>query len=205
MEFTGRGEFKVGNTALSTPIKIRVPDYGQELPEIHSSSPVAIPVWVKLAYVINWLERGIDIEFCNGKEDLERVFYFILEYNRYAQEENKKMEDIEGHYPLALNAQSRLYRAIDFKNYVDSRKAAEADPFKMNIFKGIPGQGGGDRPSAVYKNPLAGKNRKQSPGMPEIPAEEPVSPGGVYAYDTFAPIKESEIIERTPFDNLELR
>jgi hypothetical protein len=70
-----KGEFLVGKTKLSTLIEIRIPEYGYDLPEIHSSSPIPLPMYASVANVINWLERGINVEFCNIK-DRDRVFFF---------------------------------------------------------------------------------------------------------------------------------
>jgi hypothetical protein len=207
MEFNDKGEFKVGNTTLSTPIKIRIPEYGYELPEIHSSSPISMPIYVKVAYIINWLERGINIDFCGDKGSTERVFFFVMEYNRYVQEENKKIEDIESHYRPALNAQARLYRTIDFKNYLETKKENETIPFKVNPFKGIPSNneaGSNNDNDRIYQNPLKSKNKK-SKDVLKVPYEKPITPDEVYAYDAFEPIREAFIAEHNEFDDVELK
>jgi hypothetical protein len=67
MEFNRNGGLKVGNTLLSTPMRIRIPEYGYELPEINSSSPIPIPMYTSVANIINWLDMGINVEFIDIK------------------------------------------------------------------------------------------------------------------------------------------
>jgi hypothetical protein len=197
MEFTKTGEFKVGNTTLSTPIQITIPVYGYELPEIHSSSPIPIPIYTKVANIINWLERGITVEFCE-RESVEKVFFFIMEYNRYVQEENKKIDDIENHYRLALKAQEKLYRTIDFKNYIENKRATEEIPFKKNIFKGIK-----KKSTDSFTNPFYKRNKREPSKSQKDHYEDSITPGDVYAFDIFAPIQDI-IVEKTRFDEVEL-
>jgi hypothetical protein len=204
MDFTNAGEFKVGNTTLSTPIRIRVPEYGHELPEIHSSSPIPMPMYTELRHIINWLDRGIDIDFCGSKENLEKVFYFILEYNRFVQEENKKIEDIDRQYRPALNAQDKLYRMIDYKSFIESKKARQEVPFKKNIYKGIPHNGEGIDATQSYKNPFFKRKNKPKGPLPQVPYEEPITPGEVHAYDIFAPLQDALAIEQSRFDDEDL-
>jgi hypothetical protein len=198
MEITSDGEFKVGNTKLSTPIMIRVPDYGYELPEIHSSSPISLPMYTSVANIINWLERGIDVEFCNKRIDMERVFFFILEYNRFVKDENKNIDDIDKQYKIANVAQSRLYQRLDFNNMKEKKEADVNIPFKKNLFKKKIGKNRGIASS--YRNPYnENKDKKQQKAN-----TGPFNPNDVYAYDAFAPMQDIIKSEYTSFDDVEL-
>jgi hypothetical protein len=204
MDFTESGIFKVGNTTLSTPIRIRIPEYGYELPEIHSSSPIPMPMYTKLENIINWLDRGIDIDFCGSKENLEKVFYFVLEYNRFIQEENKKITDLNDHYRPALNAQERLYRMIDYKSFVETKKAKNEVPFKKSLYKGIPHSGEGIDVTQSYKNPFLKKKNKSKGPLSQVPYEEPIAPEETHAYDIFSSLRDTLTIEHSRFDDVDL-
>jgi hypothetical protein len=197
MEITPNGDFKVGNTTLKSPIMIRILDYGWDLPEIHSSSPIGIPTYTSVANIINWLERGIDVEFCNKKIDMERVFFFLLEYNRFAEEENKKIDAIENHYRIASNAQARLYRTLDYNNFIEKRKADEKIPFKKNLTKKIKQK----KNSIVssYRNPYMEKQNQKGQRT-----SDESNPTESYAYDVFAPLHDSIQPEISSFKDVEL-
>jgi hypothetical protein len=197
MEFTTDGEYKVGNTTSSTPIQIRIPEYGYELPEINSSSPIPIPIYTSVANIINWLDRGINVEFCD-KKNAEKVFFFILEYNRYAENENKKIDNIDEKYKVASNAQTVLFRMIDFKNYTEKKKADEEIPFKHNLFKKNKNQQSSQFTSS-YNNPNMKRNNQiNSDNKPN----ETLSPLEITAYDIFSPSHEINIIESDPFKDI---
>jgi hypothetical protein len=196
MEITSEGEFKVGNTKLSTPIMIRIPEYGHELPEIHSSSPISIPMYASVANIINWFERDIGVEFCN-KTDMERVFFFVLEYNRFAQDANKKIDDIEQQYKLAPKAQANIYRILSFNNYNETKKAKEDIPFKAKPFR-KPLQK--NEIISSYRNPYIEKDKnKQKPV-----GREYFNPGDSFAYDIFAPVSDRVSPRETSFAEVEL-
>jgi hypothetical protein len=196
MKITNEGDFKVGNTKLSTPILIRIPEYGHELPEIHSSSPISLPMYAAVAHIINWLERDIGVEFCNPK-DMERVLFFLLEYNRFAQEANKKIDDIEQQYKIVMKAQSNLYRTLDFNNYVETRKAKEEIPWKKNLYKGSSQI---KNNISSYKNPFMEKRTNKGQNT----KQEYYNPGDSFAYDIFAPVADSVSPEKNSFNDVEL-
>jgi hypothetical protein len=195
MEITKEGKFKVGDTTFSTPIMVRIPDYGYELPEIHSSSPIALPIYTAVANIINWLERGIDVEFCNNRIDMERVFFFILEYNRFVKEENKKIDDIDNQYRMANAAQSRLYQRLNFNNMKEKIKADEDIPFKRNLFKNK-----SNDVANPYRNPYMEEQSKKQ----QKAGKESFNPADSYAYDVFAPIQDTIQNENSLFSDVEL-
>jgi hypothetical protein len=196
MEFDKNGNFKVGNTSLSTPVEIRIPEYGYELPEINSSSPIPMPMYTSVSNIINWLERGINVEFINLK-DRERVFFFILDYNRFIQKENKAIEDPDEQYRPAVNAEQILLKAIDFTSYINKRAADEKIPFKKKPFKGrIRVEHSGQASSPRTKN-------KMFAGMKQSDREV-ITPNEVRAYDLFSQSPNIGIISRGPFDDIEL-
>ena len=88
--FDSKGEFCVGDTTIQTTFRIKVNDYEVELPEIHAFGPTGFQD-IRLAYIINWVERGIIVEFENIKEE-EKATFFVIEYNKYA----KQVNDEEG-------------------------------------------------------------------------------------------------------------
>jgi hypothetical protein len=200
MDFTKDGKLKVGNTTLSSLVKITVPDYDWELPEIHSSSPITIPMYNSVSSIINWLERGINIDFCN-KEDADKVFFFVLEYNRFAEKENKKIDNIDDQYKLVYKAQEKLFRMIGYKNCVEKRKADDEIPFKHNLYKGIKREGN-EQVSTSYKNPFMTKNNKTftNKGKKETaPFQD-----GIFAYDIFGANPDISIAEANMYKDIEL-
>jgi aspartyl/asparaginyl-tRNA synthetase len=202
MEFTKEGMLKVGSTTLATPVKIRIPDYGYELPEIHSSSPIPLPMYNPVAHIINWLERGINIEFCT-KEDADKVFFFIIEYNRFAEAENKNIENVDDQYKLAIKAQEKLFKMIDYKNYIEKKKADGDIPFKhsQHLFKGIKKRSS-EQVSTSYKSPFI-KNRKD--GAKKKQFYTPPSPDEIFAYDIFSPSPDINVIENDMYKDVDLR
>jgi hypothetical protein len=199
MEFTKNGSFKVGNTTLQTPIQIRIPEYGYELPEIHASSPLSMPIYTAVANIINWLERGIAVEFCDSK-NAERVLFFIMEYNRFAREENKKIENAEEHYKIALNAQNILYSQINYKHDLIERSADEKVPFGSNLYKGIKKSRENDKIS-LYKNPFMRKNKNTNEPSKKKDIT-PLKPGDVYAFDVFSIDPETLTIEAEEYPDI---
>jgi hypothetical protein len=202
MEFTDNGLLKVGNTTLSTPIQIRIPVYGYELPEINSSSPISMPIYTSVSNIINWIERGIDVEFSDLK-DREKVFFFVLEYNRFVQKENKKIEDPDRQLRPATNAEQNLFKRIDYTSYINKKEADGMIPFKRKPFKGIIKSENKGQVSSSYKNPgikdkLFGRTMA---GKKEAPV---VTPDESRAYDLFIPSLEIGVIGKGQFDNIEL-
>jgi hypothetical protein len=202
MEFTSDGRFKVGDTTLKSPMRIRIPDYGHELPEIHATSPLSMPIYTSAANVVNWLERGIIVEFCNSK-DAERLFFFLMEYNRFVKEENKKIESIDGQYRLALKAQKILYSEINYKSNVDEKEINGKVPFISTHYKGIRKDVPHDDAN-IRRNPFMRKNKKAN-GLNNDKEKNPVlTPGSVYAFDVFSTNPETLFIEPEDFPDIDL-
>ena len=172
------GEFVVGNLKLKTPLRITIPEYGHELPEIHSSTPVISPIYASVANIINWLERGIYVEFCNKKLDAERVLFFIFEYNKFAKEENKKINDAYSRYKLALNAEEKLCNILKYTYTAEDNTHEDHNPFKKKIFKGIK-KNLNNTYSSSYKNPFS-KNKVK-------PKDKLIDPVDIRAFDIFRP------------------
>jgi hypothetical protein len=199
MEFSKDGKLKVGNTTFSSLFQIRIPEYGYELPEINSSSPIIMPMFNSVANIINWLERGIYVEF-HDKKDAEKIFFFIMEYNRFAEGENKKIDNIDDQYNIAANAQMRLFKIIDYKHYVEKMKADEEIPFKHNPFKGIKKHSDKEQISSSYKNPFVkrvkqGIKKKQQLNLPV--------PDDIFAYDLFKPSPDMNIVEADIYKDID--
>ena len=116
--FNSTGEFCVGDTTIQTTFRVKVNDYEVELPEIHAFGPTGFQD-IRLAYIINWVERGIIVEFENIKEE-EKATFFIIEYNKYA----KQVNDEEGKvvYRLALVAQNWLIRDLHWEERIQGAK-----------------------------------------------------------------------------------
>jgi hypothetical protein len=189
-------EFEVGNLVLSTPIKIRIPDYGYDLPEINSSSPISIPIYASVANIINWLERGISIEFCNKDVDGNRVLLFVTEYNKFASENNKNIKDVDKQHRLALNAEDRLRRMMDFSYFQKKKKTEEAIPFKKRIFKKP--KNSSAVISSSYQDASVNKYFRPSRNGNINNTRE------VRAYDIFAPDGETLISPPSIYDNIQL-
>jgi hypothetical protein len=199
MDITKDGGFKVGNTTLQTPLKIRITDYGYELPEINASTPLSMPIYAKAAFIINWLERGINVEFADIKSE-ERLFFFITEYNRFANEENKKIDNVENHYKLALNAQERLYKELDFKHVLKIKKEIQSSPFEMKLYKGIPKTSPNRVDKDIKKDSL--KKSKSSKNIKAVYKDRPVGPGDSHAFDIFSQNPETLLIEKDAFPDI---
>ena len=134
--FDSKGEFCVGDTTIQTTFRVKVNDYEVELPEIHAFGPTGFQD-IRLAYIINWVERGIIVEFENIKEE-EKATFFIIEYNKYA----KQVNDEEGKvvYRLALVAQNWLIRDLHWEERIQGAKQSDTshaikDKPKINPFK----------------------------------------------------------------------
>ena len=82
--FDSDGNFCVGTTTIETMFKVSVLDYNAPLPEVHAVGPLVTPQNVKVAYILNWIERGLCVDFEN-KSDEEKLLYFVLEYNKYVK------------------------------------------------------------------------------------------------------------------------
>jgi hypothetical protein len=202
MEFTDNGLLKVGKTTLSTPVQIRIPVYGYELPEINSSSPIPMPMYTSVSNIINWLERGIDVEFSDNK-DREKVFFFVLEYNRFVLKENKKIEDPDKQLRPATNAEQNLFKRIDFTSYINKKEADGMIPFKRKPFKGKVKPENKGQVSTSYKNPNI-KNKLFGGIAAGIREAAIVTPEESRAYDLFTPSLETGVIGKGQFDNIEL-
>lgn len=116
MGFNSNGDFIVGNTTLDSLITVTVDDYVADLPEVHSSGPIITPMSIEVRTIINWIERGLHVQFTNNK-DAEKLLFFVMEYNKYAEQANAaNKSDIEiKPLKLASNAQSYLIKKLHWQ------------------------------------------------------------------------------------------
>lgn len=128
--FDADGNFCVGTTTIETMFRVTVLDYNVPLPELHCTGPIISPQNVKVAYIINWIERGLCVEF-EKKEDEEKLLYFVLAYNKYAKDVN----DLEQKsvLKLALASQKWLILDLHWTNKIDT-EISKNDPTKVNPF-----------------------------------------------------------------------
>lgn len=130
MNFNNNGDFIVGKTTLDTRFKVRVLTYEVSLPEINSYGPIATPVSVSVSTIINWLERGIILDFSNIKEE-ESVYYFLLEYNKYANQINNE----EKREVLKLSVKALEFLRKDLKYELPKiDKPSTINPFAKKKF-----------------------------------------------------------------------
>jgi hypothetical protein len=187
------GEFAVGNLNLSSLMKVEIPEYGHDLPEIHSSSPIIYPLAIPISIIINWLERGIGVVFVNKDEDIPRLLVFVTEYNLFASEENKRRPDTLQPLRFAYNAEDRLKRmtskAIEFRE----QELEEKVPFKKRIFKGSIGSSGVIS-SSSYQDPFIHRFKKKKQMDKAFTGGEP---SAAKAYDIFS----SDIDALSPYSS----
>jgi hypothetical protein len=189
MAFDENGVFRVGKTTLDTPLQITIPAYDYELPEINSSSPIIMPMYVPLKYIINWLERGIYIDFTKKESDAEKVLYFILEYNQFAVNYNKKIKGRNGEpLKIAYNAQNMLCKMFNYSELLIKKKEAGEIPFKFNRYKGI--------------NHSEENKERMKQRISKAKSIENVVNNAVHAYDIFAPDIPIEIPEYENFKDI---
>jgi hypothetical protein len=191
MGFDAQGIFKVGNTTLKTLMRVRIPDYGYDLPEINASSPMIMPIMARVKYIINWLERDIRVDFVNGMKDAQKLMFFLLEYNLYAAEANKHNDDIDTQLTVAINAQSYLMRELNYQDTIGERKSAEKVPFKRSIYKKINRRKLGQIPyTGKFNKPKDAKNQ---------PIPEVFKPGDVFAFDIFGEVPDPQVADSSSF------
>jgi hypothetical protein len=130
--FDNNGDFIVGNTTLETSYDVTVGDYGVPLPEVHSTSPMIYPMGVKVKTIINWIERGLHVDFVNQK-DKENVMYFVLEYNSYSKSVNEKNNKMI--LKPAKRCQDTLMRSLNWNLKQEEQKAetTSKNPFISKI------------------------------------------------------------------------
>lgn len=160
--FDSDGNFCVGTTTIETMFKVSVLDYNAPLPEVHAVGPLVTPQNVKVAYILNWIERGLCVDFEN-KSDEEKLLYFVLEYNKYV----KYVNDLEQRSVLkyALSAQKWLILDLHWSGRVDSEHDKH-DPAKVNPFSKIQHKNSYVQQQAVYNNETIkakfGKKKKET-------------------------------------------
>lgn len=124
----------------------------------------------------------------------------MVEYNIFAQKENKKIENPDEQYKVAAKAEQNLFRRIDYTNNIESRKSEEKIPFKKRPFKGVV-----QKKEAGLSSLDEPHQSKRKKGFPTVnPEETALKPGDVRAYDLFAPLPEMALINKSQFDDLEL-
>jgi hypothetical protein len=181
MAFDAAGVFKVGNTTLNSSFKVTIPAYDIALPEINSSSPVIMPITVSASIIINWLERGIYVEFADGASVAEKLLFFLLEYNRYALTENKNIKNASPPYIIAYNAQNMLTRMLNHVEVREKIRKEDEVPFKRRLYKGIPHST--ENKALLAQKGSSGKGKtKESTALEDL-----------HAYDIFAPQEDEEV------------
>jgi hypothetical protein len=125
-------DLTVGNTTIKSPFFIKILDYGVELPEIHSVSPVISFINIQLSAIVNWIERGLTVVFQNP-DDEAKVYFYILEYNRLARETNEEV----GHevFKLAYKTEELTKSRLDTTLRGQDFEANERNPFKRRAHR----------------------------------------------------------------------
>lgn len=104
-------DFKIGNTSLQTMFYITIPDYGAPIPECHSHGPISIPFMQPVYNIVNMINRGLHVQ--PSLEDSEKIYLFLIEYNREARRINKEVgEEIN---PVATEAEDYFFNKMKFK------------------------------------------------------------------------------------------
>ena len=127
-------EFKVGNTTFDSHFFITIPDYGVPIPECHTTGPIIYPVCVALTTIVNFIERGLHPQFKDERK-CESIYYFLVEYNRVANELNNKAGEILN--PLAQKAEDYFLTKLNSSEALLKQKerAESNNPFTKKIVK----------------------------------------------------------------------
>lgn len=104
-------DFKLGNTSLQSMFYITIPDYGAPIPECHSHGPISTPFMQPVYNIVNMINRGLHVQ--PSLEDSEKIYLFLVEYNREARKINKEIgEEIN---PIASEAEEYFFKKMKFK------------------------------------------------------------------------------------------
>lgn len=124
-------DFKLGNTTLNSLFDITIPyNYGDPVPECHSHAPIGTPFKQPLYNIINMISRGLKVQ--PTLEDSEKIYYFLVAYNKQAIEMNKSLG--ENVNPVATKAEEYFYKKIAYKV---SKEVKENDMIQNNPFTKI--------------------------------------------------------------------
>jgi hypothetical protein len=107
-----------------------VPDYGVDLPEINSSAPISLPSYFPAMYVVNWIERGLHIQFEEIEEEV-KLYYFLLEWNAYARATNEQAGKAE--LPLTPGTLSYMAKQLKYHKGIEERTEDSLNPFKRDM------------------------------------------------------------------------
>lgn len=125
-------DFKLGNTTLNSLFDITIPyNYGDPVPECHSHAPIGIPFKQPLYNIINMINRGLKVQ--PSLEDSEKIYYFLVAYNKQAAELNKSLG--ENANPIAQEAEDYFFKKMAFKisKEVKENVAIQTNPFTKVI------------------------------------------------------------------------
>lgn len=150
-------DFKVGNTTFKSYFFITIPDYGVPIPECHSSGPIINPVYVPLATIVNFIERGLHPQF-KDESKCESIYYFLVEYNKIAKQLNAAAG--EAINPIAQKAEDYFLLKLNYKDATIKLKENEENPnpFTKKIVKTNPKSLG----SGYSNDYIADKLKKKS-------------------------------------------
>lgn len=197
--FDEKNEFTVGNTKLSTPFRVTIPDYGYELTEINSSSPISIPSYFKAEYIVNWIERGLHVQFASVKEE-EKLFFFLLEYNNYAKEYNASVGTTELPYtPVTL---AYMSKQLKYKEVVETVEQNADNPF-VRKNRGLQTPARTTR-AIEYKRSSAIVDKFSKKKKAELVVESLKKPSEVRMYDVFSMVEEQVLPVSTALDDVAL-
>lgn len=131
--FDSKGNFCVGEVYIDSTFDITVADYEVALPEIHSFGPMISPQPIRVSVIINWIERGLHVEF-QKRSDEEAVLFFVMEYNKYA----KYVNDADGKvtYKLAVASERWLKMDLNWNNETraqDKPISRQDNPFVKRV------------------------------------------------------------------------
>ena len=125
-------EFKLGNTTLKSLFNITIPyNYGDPVPECHSHAPIGVPFKQPLYNIINMINRGLKVQ--PSLEDSEKIYYFLIAYNKQAAELNKQLGEIVN--PMAQEAEDYFSKKMSFKVAKENREdpMVQHNPFTKTI------------------------------------------------------------------------
>jgi hypothetical protein len=94
----------------------------------------------------------------------------------------------------------RLFKILDYKNYIDKKKADEEIPFKHNLFKGIRRHNSSEQISSSYKNPFTKWGKEGLKKKHYVPTR---TPDDIFAYDLFKPSPDVNIVEADAFKDID--
>ena len=126
-------KFKLGDTTFDSMFSINLPyNYGESVPECHSHCPIPYYFMQPLYNIVNMINRGLKVQFEN-EDETERVYLFLVEYNRVARNYNKQLgEEVN---PIASEAEEYFYTKMKTRFSKDQEvfEKGNENPFNKPI------------------------------------------------------------------------